>query len=59
MSSATMSKADEFRKDVKAFWSNLEPCKAVATNRKAVPTGSSTMPRKREAGLKLKKQSRS
>jgi hypothetical protein len=50
MSRSDMSRADEFRQQTKEFWSKMEQRKPVAPDRKAVPTSSSNLPKKRRAG---------
>jgi hypothetical protein len=50
MSRSDMSRADEFRQQTKEFWSKMEQRKPVAADQKAVPTGSSNLPKKRRAG---------
>jgi len=59
MSTALMSRADEFRQEVKEFWSSFDQGKTLATVQKTTPTGVSTRPRTGRVALKLKKKIKS
>jgi hypothetical protein len=50
MPRSDMPSADEFRQQTKQFWSKMDQTDVVAADKKATPTSSGSVPKKRRPG---------